>query len=115
MATLPHELRILADRLTGDDARLLWRAATQLELLYASLGADPVTLQIGPAIDCKSTLQDARREGERAQLKRALGLARGNKAAAARLLKISRVSLYKSLWKHGLQYKSDRKDTNHAG
>jgi transcriptional regulator of acetoin/glycerol metabolism len=102
MPSLPHELRILADRLSGDDARLLWRAATQLELLYASMGADPTTMHVGAKADNQTTLKDARRAGEKAQLSMALSLSRGVKAQAARRLNISRPAFYKALKKCGL-------------
>ena len=94
MITLPHSLRELATRTSDDsDANLLWRAAKQLELLYANYG-----IFIDKTIP--QNLSEARMDGERRLLLRTLFQTKGNKTAAAAQLNISRVAFYKQLRRH---------------
>ena len=101
MTTLPHGLRELAARTTNEqDAGLLWRAARQLETLYGTCGI-PLDEDVIPE-PLLPDLEAARRQGERRMLLSVLFSTKGNKSAAARRLRISRVALYKSLMKHEL-------------
>ena len=100
MTTLPQDLKRLADRTESEkDARLLWRAAIQLEVLYQSMGMpDENACPTGQL----PTLEAARLNGEKRLLLNVIFQTNGNKAAAARRLRISRVAVYKTLKKHGL-------------
>ena len=94
--SLSHSLRLLANRLPADDARLLWRAANQLESFQELLKC----CERGkPAV----TLQEARDVGERKHLLAVLFSVNGSRSWAADRLRISRTALYKVLRKHGLK------------
>jgi DNA-binding NtrC family response regulator len=93
---LSHSLRDIAQRLPGDDAQVLWRAANQLESFQEGMGECDKS---EPA----ATLQQARDIGERKRLLAVLIEVRGNRTWAADRLRISRTALYKVLRKHGLK------------
>ena len=98
--TLAHSLRQLADRLPDADARLLWRAANQLEAFRTSMQAMGNTED---RIEPIETLREARDHGERKCLLAVLMEVKGNRTWAADRLNISRTALYKFLRKHGLK------------
>ena len=99
--TLSHSLREIADQLRGHPvwASVCWRAALQLDAIYALSG---LTVDELPDLTGVSTLEEARDRGERALLVATLYRSGGNKVTAAKWLNISRESLYKALNKHNL-------------
>jgi transcriptional regulator of acetoin/glycerol metabolism len=94
---ITNQLRRIADRLDGEDAKTVWRAAKQLESLHTALGH----VDESPETPC--TLQQARDRGEKRRLLAVLLEVCGNRSWAADRLKISRTAFYKALRKHGLR------------
>ena len=98
--TLSHSIREIADQIDRPEwASVLWRAAKQLEMLYGFCGIQPDEV---PDVQGVTTLEQGRQRGEKAVIVSTLYRAGGNKTLAAEWLGISRVSLHKSLRKHGM-------------
>ena len=79
------------------DSDALGRDEVQRELARKLPGSPAATRTEGGAESGSPLLEDSRREAERAALKTALTQAKGNRTLAARLLGISRRTLYNKL------------------
>ena len=93
---LTYSLRQLAARLPDEDAKLLWRAANQLESLPA------VQSVVDGGDKTKPSLAEARRLGEKQCLLAVVFRCSGNLAAAGDRLGITRIAVQKALVRHGL-------------